>query len=76
MHAEKKGDPKNKVALLRKKKKKKKKSAHLLSRVTSIVVSKRQLTVKLQVDFPTASERSVDELAIDCSYGDRASQMG
>jgi hypothetical protein len=32
--------------------------------------------VKLQVDFPTASERSVDELAIDCSYGDRASQMG
>jgi hypothetical protein len=31
MHAEKKGDPKNKVALLRKKKKKKKKSAHLLS---------------------------------------------
>lgn len=74
MHAEKKGDPKNKVALLRKKKKKK--SAHLLSWVTSIVVSKRQLTVKLQVDFPTASERSVDELAIDCSYGDRASQMG
>jgi hypothetical protein len=57
MHAEKKGDPKNKVALLRKKKKKKKKKS-------------------AQVDFPTASERSVDELAIDCSYGDRASQMG
>lgn len=69
-----KGTQKNKVALLRKKKKK---SAHLfVLSLTSIVVSKRQLTVKLQVDFPTASKRSVDELAIDCSYGDRASQMG
>jgi hypothetical protein len=61
---------------LLRKKKKKKKSVHVLSWVTSIVLSKRQLTVKLQVNFPTTSERSVDELTIDCSYGDRASQMG